>query len=1046
MPVFTIKTPRGDEVDIDAPDEATAIHGAQSWDHQDWATSEAGRLGVDPDLVLRQMGKESSGNQGAVSPKGASGLMQLMPATAKELGVDPSDPYQNITGGITYLKQQLDRFSGDKRLALAAYNAGPGAVERAGGVPNYPETRDYVDTLAGPEGASGGPQSTTGPDGAIQIEIDKSTNPEFLAWKAAQRAGVQPIDPVTTPAATPVERDPKSLGYQLALDKERELERLRPQDAFNKFGESLTAPFNDEISGLVAGGLQFGENRLRELAGKPIEITTKDRARAATEVERARAAKFREEHPVLGNVGPLIGGLVAGPGAPEYVAAKNIAMPAWATAAGLGGVYGAADAEGGLPDRVVGAGLGAGAGLAMHAGGSALAQSPVGRKLGDMVAKVFRRPIIDPADVKVGQVVANAVDRSGRPLADVIQNLRDLPEGTPGFHADESLGDLAEILAQSPGPARRMVTDSVYGHQAGATDRVSEDLNRTLNGKGDFLTTRQQMREQRAANSKPMMDEALATPIDTAAFEEHVAPLLHRLPKGALNNAYDIARVEGVPAKDLHMGFMDNFDGYNAAGPATPEQVDAADLGALRRGVQPKMNQGDSLLAFISKNGGVRDYGGELRARDADLWHRQRPFLKKLLREDGLSAEAMAQKAHDAGYFPEKITSTADDAESYHPVTAEDLYSAVSDELAGSPRYARAPDPQAEARAGRLDSLEGRLRDAGVNPRDISPREAGKALGQAADDEARLSAHLDGDAAGAAPDVQPTYGEEPNMRALHYLKLGLEQHLAQYRNPVTGKLEIESNPRATAEAGLRRQLGIALRKVSQPYNAAMASWGDDSEQIHALNVGRNVLKDDINMSAEQLRQAYGEWSDEAKDMYRKGIGEGILAKARSPVGGVGAARQMLKSKEVGDRVRIAFPSDEAFNSFMSRMKRQVIMEGLNNKITGGAPTYRRQAARADLEQQGTQMADVAAELGEGILNPASIPGKSLKAMLKSMPRKDRSIIGDQKLNAKAGAAIKDPKELLRLIELQQKRLKGTPNLSGYSGTEGEATRRALAGS
>lgn len=149
MPIFTIRTPRGDEVDIDAPDEATAIRGAQRWDYEDFATAEAQAAGLNPDLVLRQMQKESAGDHGAVSPKGARGLMQLMPETAAELGVNPDDPYDNIRGGVRYLKQQFDAFGGDERLALAAYNAGPGAVRKHGGVPPFAETRDYVDTLAG---------------------------------------------------------------------------------------------------------------------------------------------------------------------------------------------------------------------------------------------------------------------------------------------------------------------------------------------------------------------------------------------------------------------------------------------------------------------------------------------------------------------------------------------------------------------------------------------------------------------------------------------------------------------------------------------------------------------------------------------------------------------------------------------------------------------------------------------------------------------------------------------------------------------------------
>ena len=110
----------------------------------------ATRNGVDPALLKALIRQESNFNPNARSGAGAVGLTQLMPSTAAGLGVgDPTDPAQAIEGGAKYLRQQLDRFGGDPAKALAAYNAGPGAVQRFGGVPPYAETQAYVQRVLG---------------------------------------------------------------------------------------------------------------------------------------------------------------------------------------------------------------------------------------------------------------------------------------------------------------------------------------------------------------------------------------------------------------------------------------------------------------------------------------------------------------------------------------------------------------------------------------------------------------------------------------------------------------------------------------------------------------------------------------------------------------------------------------------------------------------------------------------------------------------------------------------------------------------------------
>ncbi|MFD1196213.1 lytic transglycosylase domain-containing protein [Seohaeicola saemankumensis] len=112
------------------------------------ARDAARRHGVPEDLFLKLVQQESGFNPKARSNKGALGLAQLMPETARLLRVDPTDPYQNLDGGARYLMQQYRAF-GNWRLALAAYNAGPGAVQKHGGVPPFRETQNYVKVILG---------------------------------------------------------------------------------------------------------------------------------------------------------------------------------------------------------------------------------------------------------------------------------------------------------------------------------------------------------------------------------------------------------------------------------------------------------------------------------------------------------------------------------------------------------------------------------------------------------------------------------------------------------------------------------------------------------------------------------------------------------------------------------------------------------------------------------------------------------------------------------------------------------------------------------
>jgi soluble lytic murein transglycosylase-like protein len=127
----------------------TTLGGGAATQYDAQITAAATKYGIDPALLKGLIRQESNFDASARSSAGAQGLTQLMPGTASSLGVDASDPAQAIEGGAKYLKQQLDRFGGDASKALAAYNAGPGAVAKYGGVPPYAETQSYVRKVLG---------------------------------------------------------------------------------------------------------------------------------------------------------------------------------------------------------------------------------------------------------------------------------------------------------------------------------------------------------------------------------------------------------------------------------------------------------------------------------------------------------------------------------------------------------------------------------------------------------------------------------------------------------------------------------------------------------------------------------------------------------------------------------------------------------------------------------------------------------------------------------------------------------------------------------
>jgi soluble lytic murein transglycosylase-like protein len=181
------------------------------------ARETAKRNGIPEDLFVSLVRQESGFNPSARSSAGAMGLAQLMPGTAGDLGVDPSDPQQNLEGGARYLKQQLDTF-GSPELALAAYNAGPGAVQKHGGVPPYDETQDYVQKVMG----GGGPATMSAHDMPQQMDPARIEALSEILGNPYASPGQQMVAQVLL--SQMVKSDEAMSPYQaaqIALDRER---------------------------------------------------------------------------------------------------------------------------------------------------------------------------------------------------------------------------------------------------------------------------------------------------------------------------------------------------------------------------------------------------------------------------------------------------------------------------------------------------------------------------------------------------------------------------------------------------------------------------------------------------------------------------------------------------------------------------------------------------------------------------------------------------------------------------------------------------------
>lgn len=881
-------------------------------DRDGFTRAAAARLGVRPELALAVRQQESRGNPRAISPKGARGEMQLMPGTAAELNVDPDDPWDNITGGLTYLKRQIDDF-GDERLGLAAYNAGPGAVREHGGVPPFAETQQYVASILG-EGGQPAPEAAPDVSDLSDEELEAIANGAAPAGQDVPKPTAE-IGDAQFVSAPKTAMNPKQ-SFVYADDQNP----LTPGQA--RFYEGQVKAGKLDPAKARAGEIRAGSEEFPLAQRDPKDLPKPGDWYVTPEGEKKQVPPV----PMLATAANAVEALANPSGTIANIAADIVGLPR------RGEV---------IPDdartQAIERGLMSGALLGGRNEVAAGAQSLPALLEGGVPSMVDR--------------FKSVRDREDRTSA---QSRRDFPLAYDA-------AAVGGALATAPMMPEKLLPRLALGAGAGFLS-TDGGLDRRAVGAGVGALGGEVLRYVAPKVAGAVMD-ATGLPMRQPSVGEVPRSPLTNFPLDPPNATRPELRVGEAIRRAAERDEMLPPAISEAAREAgiLPFQAGGDNLTGLAEVLAQSPGKGQSII-----RNAVRDQQasvpGRVKGEIAKTFGGQGDYFEKLD-----AAQAARREEARAGMAQLQDHLVTLDHDSVLALRSDLARSAIKEQVLNS---LASIDPETRAAGARLNRLHDDLLDK-PSAQTITVRDAqniSKSLLDAAD-----GAYQKGDPARA--------------RALKELGKSVRENAA------------------TPERGGFQEYGDWLKK-----------YGEDSQGIEALELGRQVFGSSLDMSAERLRKTYAGWGETARENYRKGVGEALLDAVRRK-GGVTEARQLLKNEEFADRIRVAVPDDMSFDDFMASLEREVKVADRNNRVVGGSPTYARQAARADLEAQARDPLDLAAEAIDTGLSPVRLTGKALKATLKALPRKDRSLIGDPAANAALARALTDDKEMTRLLNM-----------------------------
>jgi len=787
-------------------------------------------------------------------------------------------------------------------------------------------------------------------------------------------------------------------------------------------------PFGDELMAGFAGVMSGqGYDRMREAQGA---LADYDRQNNRFERNMGGVAGATAQIPVgMGVAGMAPRALQMAPrvaGATRLANTGRLAANAGrAGAAGgaTGAFYGAGAGEGGLAERaddaVRGGVLGAVATPIVGAAARPVINNvlaPAGRVIARPIAALGERfGVPGAADMSrrlAPNVLEGAVDRYGarfNPDAGVLTQRAD-ERAAQGLETtfvdlmDEGQRGLGRALATRQTPARQAVREFAEGRAERLPDRMAMQARRTMS---DDPRSPAEIRDQLAASGRreaePLYREAYSRQIEPSPVIDEM--LSRPAGRAALQKAYTIARNEGRNPNELGMFVSTREAGSPAASSRLPPDPELfADLDAMRAGRRTQgPARGESLLEFISKNGGVRDDGGDLAAIGADAWNRQGAWRSRAVRDDGLSLEQMADRARAAGYFDDVADATADSADNYQRISSQDMARAIDAELRGNPRFARAvgdTDRSANAalRSSRRNALEERLSREGIDISRASNADIARALRDADDAEARAMAFMDGDSPG--PQVELIPGETPSMQTLDYVKRGFDDVLEGSRN-ATGQLVLDTNGRAVQQ--LRRDYRAELDRLNPAYAAARASHASASQLQRATELGENFLSmeaDEFSRQASRLNPAEREVAVAAA---RRAVERGAGTQGAAP----GVAQRLASGREQNMRNAALLENPIPMQDAM-RAEREGVMAA--RAVYPGSGSITSQAV-SDQAQAGMNVLSAGANAVTG----------NVRGTVGALGRLVRLGYSDQEANALMTAAI-DPNRTREVIDMLATRM------------------------